>query len=133
MNAPFFFGKDMRPMGKFWKNNFSPGGPPHQHSTLWTSRYWQKSGDFQIWGFWEERVGRQGKGAQNLRNEPNDLPQNSWVPIMSCLGEIRFSKFKILKNHPYLTLFSTERLTLPKLRSNKGDFSKFWIWKTNFS
>ena len=60
----------------------------------------------------EERVGRQGKGAQNVRNEPNNLPQNSWVLIMTCLGEVRFSKLNILENHPYLTTFSG-RGTLP--------------------
>ena len=47
-------------------------------------------------GDFEEKVGRQGKGAQNVWNEPIDAP-NSWVPNMTCLAEIRFSKLKISK------------------------------------
>ena len=52
-------------------------------------------------GFFEEKVGRQGKGAQNVWNEPIDAPPNSWVPNMTCLAENRFSKLNIFENDPY--------------------------------
>ena len=56
-------------------------------------------------GFFEEKVGRQGKGAQNVWNEPIDAPPNSWVPNMTCLAENRFSKLNIFENDPYFKLF----------------------------
>ena len=60
---------------------------------------------FEKWGDFEEKVGRQGKGAQNVCNEPIDPCLEPWVHPFACLGENRFSKLQFLKNHPYLTSF----------------------------
>ena len=59
-------------------------------------RYFGPRGDL------EEKVERQGKGDQNVWNEPNDAP---WVHNMACWAEIPFSNLNIFKNDPYFTLF----------------------------
>ena len=41
-------------------------------------RYFEKWGDFQ------EKVERQGKGDQNVWNEPIDAPLSPWVRSIAC-------------------------------------------------
>ena len=60
---------------------------------------------FEKWGILREWFERQGKGDQNVWNEPNDAPLSSWVFNLTCSAEIPFSKLKILKNDPYFELF----------------------------
>ena len=105
MPAPFFFGRYIRPL-EVLKKYFFPGGPPHQHITLCISQFWLYLRDFQSRGFWEKKLERQGKGAQNVWNEPINAPLNPWVPVIARSAENRFSKLNILKKHPYSTLFS---------------------------
>ena len=56
---------------------------------------------FEKWGDLEEKVERQGKGDQNVWNEPNDAPLSPWVHNMACRAENPFSNLKIFKNVPY--------------------------------
>ena len=65
----------------------------------------------------KEKVGRQGKAAQNVWNEPIDAPQNSWVPVITCLAEIRFSKLNIFKNDPYFA--SSSKWTFPQTKNTE--------------
>ena len=58
-----------------------------------------------MWGFLEETLERQGKGDQNLGNEPNNLALEPWVHYFTCWGENHVSKLKISKYVPYLTYF----------------------------
>ena len=60
---------------------------------------------FEKWGDFEERVERQGKGAQNVCNEPIEPPLGPWVHSIACYGENHFSKLKISKNNTYFTVF----------------------------
>ena len=55
-------------------------------------------------GILEEMVERQGKGDQNVWNEPNDGPLSPWVHNKACRAEIPFSKLKIFKNASYFPL-----------------------------
>ena len=75
-----------------------------------------------------EKVERQGKGDQNVYNQPIDPHLRPQVQNMSCCREIRLSKFKIWKNDPYFSAF-LQRASLP---SNLGYFWKFWILKNEF-
>ena len=52
---------------------------------------------------------------------------------MSCLGENRFSKLKILKNHPYLTIFLIGNIPLKKDGQIRVIFQNFEFWKMIFS
>ena len=105
----------MTSMGSRRKNNFSPGGPPHQHIAPPKSPYWQKCHYFEKWGLLEEKVGRQGKSAQNDRNELNNAPIFSWVNIIGCSAEIRVSKLKISKNDTYFNrIFSRGMPTMKR-------------------
>ena len=99
----------------FWKHNTLRGSrkliflslavPPHQHITPWM---WVNTGIiryFEKWGDFEEKVERQGKGDQNVWNEPIGAPLSPWVHNMACWAEIPFSNLNIFKNHPYFRLF----------------------------
>ena len=55
-------------------------------------------------GEFEEKVERQGKGDQNVWNEPNDTPPSPWVYSMACWVEIPFSKLEILENDTHFAL-----------------------------
>ena len=102
---PLFFWNNKtlrRSPGKIY---FSPGVPSWAHMTLCMGvnlgniRYLGPRGDL------EEKVERQGKGDQNVWNEPNDAPLSPWVHNMSCWEETPFSKLNIFKNDPYFKLF----------------------------
>ena len=95
---------------------FSPGVPPLQHITTWMMANTQIMRYFQNWGFWEEKVGRQGKGDQSVCNEPIDPPLGPWVHNMACSGENRFSKLKISKNDPYFSVFFQREFLQEHLR-----------------
>ena len=105
MDAPFFWNNNTlrTSTGKIY---FSPGVPPWPHVTpcrrvnLGNIRY------FEVRGVLEEWFERQGKGDQNLCNEPNDAPLSPWVFNMACWAEIPFSKLKICKNYTYFGLKS---------------------------
>ena len=108
---PPFFGKDMRSLDEFWKIIFALAVPllnlsPPKNRDF--DQFFVISND---WGFWEKEVGRQEKSVKNVRNEHIDLPLDSWVRIIACLTEIRFSKLKILQNQPY---FARLQSPLPK-------------------
>ena len=45
---------------------------------------------FQKWGDFEEKVERQGKGAQNVCNEPIQPPLGPWVHSSACYEENHF-------------------------------------------
>ena len=49
--------------------------PPALRNSV-TSPYFEK------WRHLWEKIERQAKGDQNVCNEPNDAPLNSWVPII---------------------------------------------------
>ena len=95
----------MTTLGCDGKFNFFPGGPPLEHMTPQNTRFWPFFRYFQIRGFLEEKLGRQGKGTQNVWNELIDPCQKSWVHNCARFRENRFSKLKFFRNHPYLTLF----------------------------
>ena len=68
---------------------------PCMRVNLGNIRYFGPRGDL------EEKVERQGKGDQNVCNEPIESPLGPWVHSIACYGENHFSKLKI----PKLTLF----------------------------
>ena len=70
---------------------------------------------FQKWGIFEEKVERQGKGAQNVWNEPIEPLLGPWVHRITSLEENHFSKLKNFEKHPYLTLFSEGSFPLTNL------------------
>ena len=76
---------------------------------------------FEKWGFLEEKVERQGKGDQNVCNEPIEPPLGPWVHSSACYEENNFSKLKISKNDPYLSVFFNGN----SFTSYKGQFGKF--------
>ena len=101
MHAPFF-----------WKDNtsscsrkfiyFIPGGPPREDGpprTLANTGFFHF---FKTWGFFGEKVERQGKGPKNVWNYLNNLSLKPWVHVIYHWAEIHISKLKILKNHHYL-------------------------------
>ena len=54
----------------------------------------------------EEKVGRQGKGDQNVCNEPINAPIFCFVPTITCLGHIRLSKHQYgQKNDTFPPIF----------------------------
>ena len=70
MNAPFFW-KDNTSRGFEKIIHFSPGGPSPWHIAPSISVNTGIIRYFARWGDFEEKVGRQGKGDQNVCNEPN--------------------------------------------------------------
>ena len=77
------------------------------------------------WGIIFKKVERQGKGAQNLCIEPNNLPPNFWVPGMTLKEETRLSKLKISQNYPYFTLFYLKEFLSLKL-------VKYWSFESGY-
>ena len=90
----------MTTLGCDGKFNFFPGGPPLEHMTPQNTRFWPFFRYFQIRGFLEEKLGRQGKGTQNVWNELIDPLPGSSVQDMTTYGEISFSKLKNSENEP---------------------------------
>ena len=129
---PPFFWKDntlRRSPGKIY---FSPGVPPWPHMTpcrrvnLGNIRY------FEARGLFEEKLERQGKGNQNVWNEPNDAPLSPWVFNMACWAEIPFSNLKNFENHPYFKSFLQGEFFQQKRRKIRVIFEIFEFWKRNF-
>ena len=80
MNAPFFL---KRPYIEGVQKKiiyFSTGGPPPWHITPQMSVNTENIRYFARWGFLEEKVGRQGKVSQIVRNEPNYSQKNQLGP-----------------------------------------------------
>ena len=69
MSAPFFW-PDITSGGSPGKIYFSPGGPPWAHMTPPICVNPEKNAYFEIRGFSEENVERQGKVYQNVWDEP---------------------------------------------------------------
>ena len=45
---------------------------------------------FEKWRDFEKKVERQGKGYQNVYNEPIDLPLSPWIPSIAHCVDLRF-------------------------------------------
>ena len=58
---------------------------------------------FGLRGILEEMVERQGKGDQNVCNQPIEPPLGPWVHSSSCYEENHFSKLKKSQNDHFLT------------------------------
>ena len=83
MNAPFFLKRQYieRVSGE---NLFFPWRSPLRTYDPYMRANPGNIRSFGPRGFLEEMVERQGKGDQNVWNEPNDAPLSPWVHNMAC-------------------------------------------------
>ena len=82
-----------------------PGGPPPEHIAPKKTKNTRFILIWDIWGIFSKKVELQGKSAQTLCNEPNNVPPNFGSPNITCRKETRVSKLKISQNHAIFTFF----------------------------